>query len=503
MGWNYPETHDEYRRSKQVLLNDPTLLKTQAYIDGKWCNADNQATYAVNDPANGEKLADVAKCGSAETRRAIEAADKAMPAWRAKTAKERGFILRNWFNLMLENKDDIATIMTMECGKPLTESHGEVMYAASFIEWFAEEAKRAYGDTIPTHNPTQRLVTIKQGIGVTAGINPWNFPAAMITRKAAPALAAGCPQVVKPAEATPLTALALAELADRAGIPAGVLSIVTGDRDDAAAIGGELTSNPIVRKVSFTGSTPVGKLLMSQASASVKKVSLELGGNAPFIVFDDADIDAAIPGVIASKFRNAGQTCVCANRILVQESVYEEFSLKLAKAVSEFKVGHGTEAGVTLGPVINDIAISKIDRLVSSAKAAGATPMVGGNPHALGNGFYEPTVLTGVDLDMDIANNEIFGPVAALYKFKTEEDAIRIANDTPFGLASYFYSRDIGRVWRVSEGLEYGMVGANTGIISAETVPFGGIKESGIGREGGHQGLNEYMEDKYICMGDI
>ncbi len=480
-----------------------SLFQTNAYIDGQWVSSDNNTTFAVYDPANGEKIADVAKCGASETRRAIEAAEKAMPAWRAKTAKERGAILRTWFNLMLENKDDIAKIMTMECGKPLAESLGEVAYAASFIEWFAEEAKRTYGDTIPTHNNGQRLVTIKQGIGVTAGINPWNFPAAMITRKASPSIAAGCPQVVKPAEATPLTALALAVLAERAGMPAGVLSIVPGDRDDSAAIGGELTSNPIVKKVSFTGSTPVGKLLMSQAAATVKKVSLELGGNAPFIVFDDADLDAAVLGAMASKFRNAGQTCVCANRILVQESIFEKFSEKLAKAVAEFKVGHGLEAGVTMGPVINDAAISKIDGLVSSAKAAGAIALLGGDPHTLGGNFYTPSVLTNVSLDMDIANFEIFGPVAALYKFKTEEDAIRIANDTPFGLASYFYSRDIGRVWRVGEGLDYGMVGINTGIISAETVPFGGVKESGIGREGGHQGLDEYMEDKYLCMGDI
>ncbi|WP_420547293.1 NAD-dependent succinate-semialdehyde dehydrogenase [Curvivirga sp.] len=486
-----------------MQLKDMSLLRTDAYINGEWVSSDNQTTYPVSDPANGQKIADVAKCGQAETRRAIEAADAAMPAWQAKSAKERGAILRKWFDLMLANKEDLAIIMTSECGKPLAESQGEVMYAASFLEWFAEEAKRAYGDTIPTHNPSQRLVTIKQGIGVSAGINPWNFPAAMITRKAAPSIAAGCPQVVKPAEATPLTALALAELAERAGIPAGVLSIIPGDRDDAAAIGGELTSNSIVKKVSFTGSTPVGKLLMSQASSTVKKVSLELGGNAPFIVFDDADLDAAVQGALACKFRNAGQTCVCANRILVQEGVYDKFSEKLAKAVAEFNVGHGLEAGITMGPVINDAAIAKIDSLVSSAKAAGATPLLGGDPHELGGNFYTPSILTNASLDMEIANNEIFGPVAVLYKFKTEEEAIQIANDTPFGLASYFYSRDIGRVWRVGEGLEYGMVGINTGIISAETVPFGGIKESGIGREGGHQGLDEYMEVKYLCMGDI
>ncbi|RED49833.1 succinate semialdehyde dehydrogenase /glutarate-semialdehyde dehydrogenase [Aestuariispira insulae] len=484
-----------------MQLNDQGLLKNKAYIDGKWVDSDSGATFAVVNPATGETIAEVAKCGQAETRRAIEAAEKAQKSWAAKTAKERSAVLRKWFDLMIAHQEDLATIMTVEQGKPLAESRGEIMYAASFLEWFAEEGKRLYGDTIPTHRGDTRLVTIKQPIGVTAAITPWNFPSAMITRKAGPALASGCTQVLKPAEATPLSALALVELAERAGVPAGVLSVVTGDRDDSQAIGHEMTTSHIVRKISFTGSTAVGKLLMQQAAGTVKKVGMELGGNAPFIVFDDADLDKAIEGAIACKFRNAGQTCVCANRILVQDGIFDAFSARLAEAVDSFKVGNGMEDGVVIGPLINDSAVSKVHRLVKAAKASGAKAIAGGEK--MDGNFYDPTLLVDVTRDMDIANEEIFGPVATLMRFSTEEEAIDIANDTPFGLAAYFYSRDIGRCWRVSEGLEYGMVGVNSGILSTELAPFGGVKESGIGREGSYQGIEDWVEVKYLCMGDI
>ncbi len=486
-----------------MQLSNPKLFREQAYIAGKWTDSDDGATFKVTNPANGEVIANVARCGAAETRRAIEAANEAWPAWRSKTAKERAQIMRRFYELIMANQRDLAMIMTVEQGKPLQESMGEIVYGASFVEWFGEEAKRVYGDTIPAHRADHRIATIKQPIGVTAGITPWNFPTAMITRKASPALAAGCPMVIKPAEATPLSALALCVLAEEAGIPAGVLSVVTGDRDQSAEIGGEMTSNPIVRKIGFTGSTAVGKLLMKQASDTVKKVSLELGGNAPFIVFDDADIESALPGAIACKFRNAGQTCVCANRILVQDGIYDKFVDRLKTEVAKMKVGNGLEEGVTIGPLIDERAIEKVKELVGGAKSAGAKSTVGGDPHELGGNFYQPTVLEGVSTDMDILNNEIFGPVAPIVRFKDEADAIRIANDTPFGLAAYFYSRDVGRVWRVSEGLEYGMVGINTGILSTEVAPFGGVKESGIGREGSKYGLDEWVEIKYLCMGDI
>lgn len=486
-----------------MQLKNTSLFKTKAYIDGKWSDADGGKTYPVYNPATGKKIAEVAKCNQSETRRAIEAANKAYPAWRAKTAKERGQILRRWYELMLENQEDLARIMTVEQGKPLTESRGEIVYAASFLEWFAEEAKRVYGDTIPAHRPDSRIVVTKEPVGVTAGITPWNFPSAMITRKAAPAIAAGCTMVIKPAEATPLSALALAELAEQAGMPAGVLSIVPGDRDDSPGIGGELTGNPIIRKLSFTGSTPVGKMLMKQCSDTVKKVSLELGGNAPFIVFDDADVDSAVTGAMICKFRNAGQTCVCANRILVQDGIYDRFVDKLKAAVEKLKVGNGLEEGVTLGPLINEAAIAKVDRLVTAAQKSGAKTELGGNPHNLGANFYVPTVLTGISTDMEISNEEIFGPVAAITRFKSDEDAIRMANDTPFGLASYFYSRDVGRIFKSAEQLEYGMVGINTGLLSTEVAPFGGVKESGIGREGSHYGIDDWVEIKYLCLGDI
>ena len=433
-----------------MQLNDQGLFKTKAYIDGAWVDSDSGETFEVLNPATGEKIADVAKCGQAETRRALEAAETAQKDWAKKTAKERAAILRKWYDLIIEAKDDLATIMTVEQGKPLAESHGEILYAASFIEWFGEEGKRLYGETIPTHRNDTRLVTVKQPIGVTAAITPWNFPSAMITRKAGPALAAGCSQVLKPAEATPLSALALVELAERAGVPAGVLSVVTGDRDDSHAIGHEMTTNKIVRKISFTGSTAVGKLLMQQSASTVKKVGMELGGNAPFIVFDDADLEKALEGALVCKFRNAGQTCVCANRILVQDGVFDEFSKMLADAVDAFKVGNGMEDGVTIGPLINDAAVAKVHRLVKAAKAAGAKSIAGGEK--MDGNFYDPTLLVDVTPEMDISNEEIFGPVATLIRFKTEEEAIQLANDTPFGLAAYFYSRDIGRCWRVSEG---------------------------------------------------
>ncbi len=481
-------------------LKDPSLLRQQAYLNGQWCDADQAGKHEVHNPANGSLLGSVPMMGAAETRRAIEAANAAWPAWKKKTAKERSVILRRWYELMMANADDLALIMTAEQGKPLAEAKGEIGYAASFIEWFAEEGKRTYGDTIPSPSPSNRIVVIKEAIGVCAAITPWNFPAAMITRKAGPALAAGCPMVLKPAEATPFSALALAVLAERAGIPAGVFSVVTGSAKD---IGGEMTSNPIVRKISFTGSTGVGKLLMEQSASSIKKLSLELGGNAPFIVFDDADLDAAVEGAIASKYRNAGQTCVCANRLYVQDGVYDAFAAKLVEAVKKLKVGDGMENGVTQGPLINEQAVKKVEQHIADAVSKGARVLLGGKRHALGHSFFEPTVLADVTPAMQVAREETFGPMAPLFRFKTDEEAVALANDTEFGLASYFYSRDIGRIWRVAEGLESGMVGINTGLISNEVAPFGGVKQSGLGREGSHFGIDDYLVVKYLCMGGI
>ena len=482
-----------------LALKDASLLRTQAYINGAWTDGFARKTFPVTNPATGAELAQVADLGAEETRQAIAAAADAWPAWRAKTAKERAAILRRWYELIMANQEDLAVLMTAEQGKPLTEARGEVAYGASFIEWFAEEGKRVYGDVIPTHKNGTRLVVLKEPIGVVAAITPWNFPNAMITRKVAPALAAGCPVVIKPAEDTPLSALALAELAHRAGIPAGILNIVTGS--DPVAIGNELTGSRLVRKLSFTGSTEVGKILMRQSADTVKKVSLELGGNAPFIVFDDADLDAAVVGAMASKYRNSGQTCVCANRILVQGSVYDAFAEKLARAAEAIKVGNGLEAGTTQGPMINAAGVAKVEELLGDALAKGAKVLTGGKRHAAGELFFEPTVLTGITTQMRVAREEIFGPVAPLFRFETEEEAIRMANDTEYGLAAYFYSRDIGRVWRVAEGLEYGIVGINEGIISNEVAPFGGIKESGIGREGSKYGIEDFLEVKYLCMG--
>ncbi len=483
-----------------MQLKDKSLFRQQCYIDGAWVDADNGETIAVNNPATDETLGTVPRLGADETRRAIEAANAAWPAWRAKTAKERADIIRRWFNLMLENQDDLGLLMTLEQGKPLPEAKGEIVYAASFLEWFAEEGRRAYGDIIPPHMADRRIVVIKEPIGVCAAITPWNFPAAMITRKAGPALAAGCPMVVKPASATPYSALALAELAERAGVPRGVFSVVTGA---AGAIGGEMTSNPIVRKLTFTGSTEIGKILMQQCAGTVKKVSMELGGNAPFIVFDDADLDAAVEGAMASKYRNAGQTCVCANRLLVQDGVYDAFAAKLAEAVTGLKVGSGVDEGVSQGPLIDMSAVEKVEEHIADALSKGARLVVGGSRHELGRSFFQPTILADVDTSMKVTKEETFGPLAPLFRFKTEEEAIAMANDTEFGLAAYFFSRDMGRVWRVSEGLEYGIVGANVGIISTEVAPFGGVKESGVGREGSHYGLDEFMEVKYICMGGV
>jgi succinate-semialdehyde dehydrogenase/glutarate-semialdehyde dehydrogenase len=479
-------------------LKDPSLFRQQGYIDGKWADADSGKTLPVDNPATGEILGTVPNMGAAETRRAIEAANAAFPAWRAKTAKERAIILRRWFDLLMANQEDLARLMTAEQGKPLAESRGEISYAASFIEWFAEEAKRVYGDTIPPHQSDKRIVVIKEPIGVCAAITPWNFPAAMITRKAGPALAAGCTMVLKPATQTPYSALALAELAERAGVPKGVFSVVTGS---ATAIGGEITSNPLVRKLSFTGSTEIGKLLMEQCARTVKKTSMELGGNAPFIVFEDADLDAAVEGALLSKYRNAGQTCVCANRLLVQESVYDAFAAKLAERVKAMKVGNGMDAGVVQGPLIDAKAIAKVEEHVSDALAKGAKLLAGGKRHALGGFFYEPTVLANVNTSMKVTKEETFGPVAPLFRFKDEAEAIKMANDTEFGLAAYFYGRDIGRIWRVGEALEYGIVGINTGIISTEVAPFGGVKESGLGREGSKYGIDDYLVIKYLCMG--
>jgi succinate-semialdehyde dehydrogenase/glutarate-semialdehyde dehydrogenase len=481
-------------------LKDSSLFHEKCYVDGSWVAADNGDTIAVSNPATGEALGAIPKMGAAETERAIVAADAALPAWRARSAKERSVILRKWYDLMLVNQEDLATLMTLEQGKPLPEAMGEVLYSASFIEWFAEEGKRIYGDTIPSPNGDWRIVVTKEPIGVCAAITPWNFPSAMIARKVGPALAAGCTMVCKPATATPYSALAMADLAARAGVPAGVFSVVTGASD---AIGGEMTSNPIVRKLTFTGSTEVGKILTEQCAATMKKVSMELGGNAPFIVFDDADLDSAVEGAMASKYRNAGQTCVCANRLLVQNGVYDEFAAKLSQAVSGLLVGNGMDTGVSQGPMIDIDAVEKVEAHIADAVSKGARVVVGGDRHDLGGTFFQPTVLADVDTSMAVTKEETFGPVAPLFRFESEEQAIQMANDTEFGLASYFYSRDVGRVWRVAEGLEYGIVGANTGIISTEVAPFGGVKESGLGREGSKYGIEDYLEVKYLCMGDV
>ncbi len=483
-----------------LFLNNVELLKTRAYIDGKWCDADSGEVFAVNNPATGETVAEVAKTGTAETRRAIEAASRAMKSWRQQPAKARAIILRRWFDLVMEHQEDLAKIMTAEQGKTLAESRGEIAYGASYIEWFGEQAKRIDGDVIPAPGNDKRIVCIKQPVGVVAAITPWNFPNAMITRKAAPALAAGCTVVIKPASETPLSALALVELAERAGLPAGTINVVAGS---SAAIGGELTSNPIVRKVTFTGSTPVGKTLVEQCAKTLKKTSMELGGNAPFIVFDDADIDAAVQGALISKYRNSGQTCVCSNRILVQEAIAEEFIARLSEATAAFKLGNGMDDGVNLGPLVNQKAVNDVDDLVQRSVAAGATVVLGGQRSDLGPCFYQPTILSGVTADMPVFRNEIFGPVAPVVTFKDESEAIALANDSEFGLASYFYTRDIGRVWRVAEALEYGIVGINEGIISNEMAPFGGVKESGSGREGSKYGIEDYLEIKYMLMGGL
>ncbi|WP_374479273.1 NAD-dependent succinate-semialdehyde dehydrogenase [Zoogloea sp.] len=482
-----------------MKLKDNSLLRQQAFIDGEWADAAAGGTHPVVNPSTGVEIARVPDMGAEETRHAIDAAARALPAWRARSAKDRAVLLRRWYELIMANQDDLALLMTSEQGKPLAEARGEVAYGASFVEWFAEEGKRVYGETIPAPTPDKRLLAIRQPVGVTAAITPWNFPIAMITRKVAPALAAGCTSVVKPAEATPLCALALAELAQRAGIPAGVLNIVTTARP--AVVGGVLTASPVVRKLSFTGSTPVGKRLMAECADTVKRLSLELGGNAPFIVFDDADLDAAVAGAIASKYRNAGQTCVCANRILVQDGIYDAFAARLAEAAAALQVDDGLVAGAQVGPLINAAALEKVEGLVGDALAKGAQLVTGGTRHPRGGWFYTPTVLAGITADMRIAREEIFGPVAPLFRFKTDDEAIALANDTPYGLAAYFYSRDIHRVWRVAEALEYGMVGINEGLISNEMAPFGGVKESGVGREGSRHGIDEYLEIKYLCMG--
>ncbi|MFA6040165.1 MAG: NADP-dependent succinate-semialdehyde dehydrogenase [Methylophilus sp.] len=481
-----------------LKLQDTSLLRQQCFINGVWCDADSGQTINVSNPATQNVIGTVPKMGTMETRRAIEAANAAQAGWRAKTAGERSRIMRKWYELMIANQEDLALLMTSEQGKPLAESRGEITYAASFIEWFSEEAKRVYGDTIPAPRADARIVVTKEPIGVCVAITPWNFPAAMITRKAGAALAAGCTMVIKPASQTPYSALALVELATRAGVPAGVLSVVTGS---AKEIGAEMTGNPLVRKLSFTGSTEIGIQLMQECAPTVKKTSMELGGNAPFIVFDDADLDAAVSGAMLSKFRNAGQTCVCANRLLVQAGVYDAFSAKLAEAVAKLKVGNGLEEGVTQGPMIDNKAVAKVEELIADATNKGANIISGGQRHALGGSFFSPTVMTNVTKDMLFAREEIFGPVAPLFKFETEAEAIHMANDTEFGLAAYFYSKDMSRIWRVSEALEYGMLGINTGAISTEVAPFGGMKSSGLGREGSKYGIEDYLEIKYLCMG--
>ena len=484
----------------EIKIKDQSLLKFQAFINGGWCNADSGKTIDVTNPATGELIGTVPKCGADETRRAIEAANKALPAWRAKTAQERSAVVRKWGELMMANQEDLAVIMTSEQGKPLPEAKGEIAYAAAFLEWFAEEGKRVYGDIIPNTIPTQRIVVIKQPVGVVASITPWNFPAAMITRKAGPALAVGCTMIAKPASATPLSALALAELGIRAGIPAGVFNVVPGS---AGAVAGELTANPIVRKLTFTGSTEVGKKLMADCAGTMKKISMELGGNAPFIVFNDADVDAAVQGAIISKYRNTGQTCVCTNRFLVQSGIYDAFCAKLAEAVNKMVVGNGLENGVSQGPLIDANAFEKVKMFVSDALDKGGKLVTGGKPHSLGGTFFEPTIIAEASNAMLLAKDEIFGPLAPIFRFETEEEAIKMANDTEYGLAAYFYTRDMARTWRVGEGLEYGIVGVNTGLISNATAPFGGVKESGLGREGSKYGVDDYLEIKYICMDGV
>ncbi len=483
-----------------LLLNDPSLIKSQAYIDGQWVDADSGETLAVTNPATGDVVAQVAKCGTAETRRMIEAAEVAQKAWAKTTAKERASVLRNWFNLMMENQEDLAQLLTAEQGKPLAEARGEIAYGANYAEWFSEESKRVYGDIVPQPSNDKRIMVIKQPVGVVACITPWNFPNAMLTRKIAPAIAAGCAVVCKPANATPLSALALMELAERAGFPKGLVNMVTGRTGE---IGAELTSNPIVRKVTFTGSTPVGKQLMAECAATVKRTSMELGGNAPFIVFDDADIDAAVQGAMVSKYRNAGQTCVCSNRIIVQAGIYDEFAAKLKQAAANLVLGSGADEGVTVGPLIDEKAAIGVCEFIDDAVAKGASITLGGGRSELGGSFVKPTILTGVTKDMRVFSEEIFGPVAPLFTFETEDEVVQMANDTEFGLAAYFYSRDIGRVYRVAEQLEYGIVGVNEGVISNEMAPFGGVKESGGGREGSKYGLDDYLEIKYICLGGI
>ena len=484
----------------KINIKDQSLFRQQCYIDGQWVDADSGETLEVNNPSSGSAIGTVPKMGAAETERAVDAAELAFQSWRRRTAKDRAAVLRKLADLMMENQEDLAALMTIEQGKPLAESRGEVVYAASFFEWFAEEGKRLYGDVIPTHLADRRIIVIKEPVGVCAAITPWNFPSAMITRKAGPALAAGCTIVIKPAGSTPYSALALCELAERAGVPAGVINVVTGA---SSQIGEELTSNEKVRKLTFTGSTNIGKVLMKQCADTVKKISLELGGNAPFMIFEDADIDAAVIGALQSKYRNSGQTCVCANRILVHDRVYDEFSEKLSNAVSKMKVGDGFGEGIELGPLIDLAAVEKVESHIVDAVGKGAMVAAGGSRHALGGTFFQPTVLTNVKVNMAVANEETFGPVAPLFRFHSDEEAIQMANDTEFGLAAYLYSRDIGRVWRVSEAIEYGIVGINTGIISTESAPFGGMKESGIGREGSKYGLDEYVEVKYLCMAGI
>lgn len=483
-----------------LQLKDPSLLRHQAYINGVWCDADDGKTLAVTNPATGEQIGTIAYMGAPETKRAIDAAQAAWPAWRKKTSKERASILRKWSDLMLANVEDLGLIMTSEQGKPLSEAKGEVTFAASFLEWFGEEAKRICGDVMQSPWADKRSVILKEPIGVCAAITPWNFPSAMITRKVGPALAAGCPIVVRPADLTPFSALALAVLAERAGVPAGIFSVITGA---SRAIGGEMTSNPTVRKLTFTGSTEVGRVLMQQCAPTIKKLSLELGGNAPFIVFDDADLDAAVEGALISKYRNAGQTCVCANRIYVQDGVYDAFAEKFAVAVKGLKVGNGVEPGVTQGPLIDEKAVQKVEEHIADALAKGGRLLAGGKRHALGHSFFEPTIVGDVTSDMRVASEETFGPLAPLFRFKTDDEVLAMANDTEFGLAAYFYARDIGRVWRIAEGLESGMVGVNTGLISNEIAPFGGIKQSGLGREGSKYGIEDYLEIKYICMGGM
>ena len=484
-----------------MQLNDKSLLKDKAYIDGQWCAAKDTRTFAVTNPANGEQLVQVSDCGAADTEQAVAAAEKSLPAWRAKTAKERSAILRKWFELMMANQEDLAVILSTEQGKPMTESRGEIAYGANFLEWFAEEGRRIYGDVIPGHAADKRIIVLKEPIGVTAAITPWNFPTAMIARKVGPALAAGCTMVVKPAAETPLSALAMAELAERAGVPAGVFSVVTSDQ--AAVVGGILTSSPTVKKLSFTGSTAVGKLLMQQCAGTVKKVSMELGGNAPFIVFNDADIEAAVQGAMISKYRNSGQTCVCTNRFIVQSGVYEEFCTRLAAAASELKLGPASSGEVQQGPLITKAAVDKVASHVEDAVSKGARVLLGGEADELGGLFYKPTVLADITKDMAVMSEETFGPVAPVIKFEEEAEGVAMANSTEFGLAAYFYSKDINRIWRVAEALESGMVGINDGLISTEVAPFGGVKESGVGREGSKYGIEDYLEIKYLCMGGI